>query len=129
MAASHKLHALREAFGYRTPKFIKVDVWQLGLLHRVLQLTALGYAIGYVLLDRQAWAYSEAPIGKANAWGEPGKLHQMKDFKYYTRDQGGPFSYCSNSSLSYAYSPTYVMDNIACRALTGGEVPLTTGRV
>ena len=66
----------------------------------------------------QVWAIGHVPVGTFNAWGEFGATWwRSTDELYYTATKGGPFSYCSNSSLSYAYSANYVMDDIPCRGL------------
>ena len=54
---------------YKTQRQIRVDVWQLGLTFRLLQLTIAGWLI-YDIFIGHRWAYHEVPAGRVNAYGQ-----------------------------------------------------------
>ena len=54
---------------YPTKRMLRVDVWQLGLMYRTLQLGIL-CGVLYDIFISNAWAYSEVPQNTVNAYGE-----------------------------------------------------------
>jgi hypothetical protein len=55
---------------YRTTRKIRVDIWWLGLGFRTIQALIV-ILIAYYAIQRDAWAYSEVPLGRVNSYGEP----------------------------------------------------------
>ena len=55
---------------YRTKREIRIDVWQIGLTFRILQIVIIG-TVAYDIFIGHGWAYSEVPSSRGiNAWGE-----------------------------------------------------------
>ena len=59
----------RALLPYTTSRRLRVDVWQLGLTYKVLQLAILIF-VGVDIFNRNAWAHSEVPAGRINSYGE-----------------------------------------------------------
>ena len=53
-------------------KTVEIKVWQVGLFNRTCQVLILVYVfLSIFYMDK--WAYSEVPLGSANAWPEGGE--------------------------------------------------------
>lgn len=79
-------------FIYRTNRLVKIDIWQLGLFFRLLQLAIIGL-VGFDIINRHGWSYTEAPSGVVNAWVEA-----PANFPGSTTP-----AYCQNAEHDYDY--------------------------
>jgi hypothetical protein len=105
---------------YKTEKYIKVDVWFVGLFYRIMQLLALSVALAQLYFNN-GWAMSETPGGMSNAWDEPGTFFVTTD----DPDLASRTAYCSNASYSFA-DRTFQMEAPACEALMAAELTSKT---
>lgn len=114
----HLWHAYaKPALAYRTTRQIRVDMWQIGLAHRVLQLIAVTWVL-FDLVRFNSWAFSETPTGTVNAWEESGR----GGFAATYRAPASDFPYCSNASHDFVYSASFQYRQPECRALQPEEV-------
>ena len=51
---------------FRMPKTVTVQVWQVGLVHKLCQVAVLVYLV-YSIYSAHTWAYSEEPTGTTNS--------------------------------------------------------------
>ena len=58
---------------YKSVKYIKVDVPEVCIVHRILQVVALAVAL-LPLHFNDAWALVEEPGGAVNAWEGAGRM-------------------------------------------------------
>ena len=56
---------------YQMPKTVTVQVWQVGLVHRLCQACVIFYLV-YSLYRNNTWALQEVPGGSSNSWPEEG---------------------------------------------------------
>ena len=63
---------------YKSPKYIKVDVPEVAILHRLLQVGVFLTAIAQLYFNDE-WALSEVPSGFCNAWAEAGTMLETTD--------------------------------------------------
>ena len=56
---------VRPYLTYRTPKYVLVKEWPVGLTHKSFQILAFSYVI-YGMVSGDGWAYSEVPMGEFN---------------------------------------------------------------
>ena len=110
-----------ELLTFRLEKTVTIQVWQVGVLHLVLQIAVLVYVLLTLYLGN-TWAYTEVPIGKVNAWSGLGTYLNDARLPNYNS-----LPYCNNASLSFAYSPTFVMDSPVCEAANPYEVTNKAG--
>ena len=104
----------RALLPYTTSRRLRVDVWQLGLSFKLLQLTILIF-VGIDIFNRNAWAHSEVPAGRVNSYGEV-----TADFtSTLALDKVG---YCSSDDHDYIFSDTYNYQKPPCRILDDEEV-------
>lgn len=99
---------------YTTPRYVSVDIWQVGLLYR-LACTGIATYILWEMFISGSYSYSDAPLGSVNAWSEG----IPRGLNLYA---GGPFSYCSSAAHDYIYSPNFRYLQPACRVLSATEV-------
>ena len=59
----------REMFTYRTQREMVVDMWEIGLLHRIMQVVVLWWVLNDIF-GAGKYAYSETAMGVVNAWAE-----------------------------------------------------------
>lgn len=96
---------------YRMPKTVTVQVWQVGLVHKICQVGVLIYLI-YSVYTASTWALSEEPGGTSNWWPEVGGWWTVAGSDYST------LPYCSNpSAYSFTYSADYEYTNPECDAI------------
>jgi hypothetical protein len=102
---------------YETPKNIIVDIWQVGLAYRGLQL----FVFIFLLVEAQQdgnWAMSEVPGGSANAFitttPEFDAVATTPDFQTLT--------YCGNEQYSYMMNANFDFRNPECEALSVKEL-------
>ena len=102
---------------------VVVQVWQLGLLNRILQLGVLCYFV-WTLRSELTWAYSEQPSSRINAWVEGSEA-----FDALTTSTSLP-AYCGNSTYDFNYGRGFVYNNASCEVIhpfeVGRKLPATT---
>ena len=101
---------------YRTKREIRIDVWQIGLTFRILQIVIIG-TVAYDIFIGHGWAYSEVPSSRGiNAWGE--------STPQFVAIGAAQPSYCSNTSAmhDYVYGGNFRYVSPSCRRLTAEEV-------
>lgn len=108
-------HGWRAYLPYVTSRRLRVDVWQLGLAFKLLQL-AIVIGIGLDIFYRNGWAYSEVPAGRVNAYGE-----STSDFKATLNASTEP-KYCGSTQHNYVFSSLYTYEQPSCRDIDVEEV-------
>ena len=68
--------------------------------------------VGLMLYDKDTWAFSERPIGSVNAFAEGGDWYSHVEAQYGEQVSG--IAACGGEDWSYAYSPSFVMDDPIC---------------
>jgi len=91
-------------FQYYTPKLVKVQVWQFGLLYRIAQIAILIYVI-YQFVQAEQYVVALLPLGAVNAWAVDGGMSEVT---------ASDVLYCNNASYSYMYDPEFVLDSPTC---------------
>lgn len=107
---------LNELLTFRLEKTVTIQVWQVGFVYRLIQLIVVAY-VSTSLYFNESWAYVETPMGSVNAWPEDGGFLDHANLGDYA-----PLSYCANSSFSYAYDASFVMDNPSCETANPYEI-------
>ena len=82
---------------YRTQRQMRVDIWQLGVAFRVVQIAIL-VGVGFQIFTDHSWAYSEVPSGRFNAYG-------LSTDGYIEVGLTSP-GYCDNATHDYVYQTT-----------------------
>ena len=108
------MKTLVTSFTYTTPRFVSVDIWQIGLLYRLGCVGILTYVL-WQMFASGSYSESDAPLGSINAWSE-GLKPGINLFA------SGAFSYCSSATHDYIYSPNFRYIQPACRVLSSTEV-------
>ena len=100
---------------YVTQRRLRVGVWQLGLAFKLLQLAIIIF-LCIDLFSENAWAHSEVPAGRVNAYGE-----STADFIAAKADN--QVEYCSNKTHDYVFDPNTMYKYVkpACRTLEPEE--------
>ena len=80
---------------YTTQRRIRIDVWQLGLAFKLLQLAIIIF-LCIDLFKKNEWAHSEVPGGRVNAYGE-----SIDAFTKAKADN--QLEYCSSAKHDYEY--------------------------
>ena len=106
----------RALLPYTTSRRLRVDVWQLGLSFKLLQLTILIF-VGIDIFNRNAWAHAEVPAGRINSYGEG-----TADFTSTLALEDNKVSYCSSDDHDYIFSDNYNYERPPCRSLDPEEV-------
>jgi LSD1 subclass zinc finger protein len=106
----------RALLPYTTSRRLRVDVWQLGLSFKLLQLTILIF-VAVDIFNRNAWAHSEVPAGRINSYGEG-----TDDFTSTLALEDSTVAYCSSPDHDYIFSDSYNYEKPPCRALDPEEV-------
>ena len=91
---------LEPCLKYTTTRYLVVDVWQIGLLHRLLQLAIVIYAI-FEAISQGSWAFSEVPANSVNAYGSRTAAYESINAIRNLTDE---LVYCGNESYSYIMS-------------------------
>lgn len=107
---------MNELLTFRLEKTVTIQVWQVGLVFRLMQIAVVVY-IACMLHFANSWAYNETPMGSVNAWNEQGGFLEHANLADYSS-----LPYCANASLSYGYDASFVMDSPACEASNPYEV-------
>jgi len=96
-------------FAYERPQLVRFNLWQLGLLLRLLQLACVCY-LGYKVASNRSWL-AHVPVTDVSqlVYGE-----STAAFEAQSQSSSLP-PYCNNQSLSYAYSDLYNYDALPCR--------------
>ena len=100
---------------YPTKRMLRVDVWQLGLMYRTLQLGIL-CGVLYDIFISNAWAYSEVPQNTVNAYGESTPAYEA----IYNRTS--PPVYCDSPKHDYVFSSQWQYVQPTCHKLSLYEV-------
>ena len=102
---------------YTTQRRLRVDVWQIGLAFKLLQLAILIF-LAVDIFTRNAWAHSEVPAGRVNAYGE-----KTPAFDATVAKADNQTKYCSSDEHDYVFDPNsmYKYQKPACRALEPEE--------
>ena len=105
----------------QSPKYIIIDYWLVGAIHRSIQTGVIFY-IAYSLWVDQTWAYHEYPLGSVNAWAEPANIENA-----LRSDYPSGFEYCSNRAHSFEYSSTFIYEAPTCKFIPGHQL-ITMGK-
>ncbi len=106
---------LKKALSYQTKKYLVVDdVWQIGLLYRVLQAGVLAWAL-YEALSEHTWAHTETPAGSVNGW------HETTD-AYNNASTGARPAYCGSQDYEFRYTNTWIYHTPECIILDDREI-------
>ena len=111
---------VRPMFVYRTEKYIKVDVFIVGVFYRLMQVLAVMLVFAQLYYN-DGWAMTETPGGMSNAWDEPGSFFATTD----DPQLASRTAYCSNASYSFA-NRNYEMEAPACESLMAAELTSKT---
>ena len=111
------------SFAYKTPKYIKVDVPEVALLHRVCQALALCLSL-MPLYFNDAWAFTESPGGVVNAWATQGAMPTNVQFD--VANLSAP--YCSGGSGGDVggRADIFLQQLPTCRLLRASEITRKT---
>ena len=63
------LSTLNSTLAYKTPKFMKIAIWQVGVIYYSLCI-AIAIWLGLQIFRDGTYSYSEMPLGSVNAWVE-----------------------------------------------------------
>ena len=88
-----------------TPQYIRVDVWWVGLLHKMALMSSMAYIVVTLMVDQQ-WAAAEKPTFTVHSWASPGAMYSARNASRYAASEGGLYEYCSNAE--YAMPPSVV---------------------
>lgn len=113
-------HPLGWVLWHKTPKFMTIDLWYIGVLLRLLQILVLVYFI-FSTFSSGAWAYSETPLANINAWGETGGARAAATAASAVAGSKD-FEYCSNPEYSYKWSDVFNYEAPECEWLETFEV-------
>ena len=102
---------------FKMERKVTLEVWQVGLVHKVLQLVVVAFVLIQLAMG-SAWAYSSAPIGSVNAWPDSGN---WATYMSELEDEHAP-PYCSNADFSYGYDASFEMYNPQCEPLAPQEI-------
>jgi len=108
----HKLDELLSTyvFPYTTPKTIKIKMWQIGLLHRLLQAGVFVFMC-VTHYTGHTWARSEVPIASVNAYHSAGGFHAAVNVSDYETAYG----YCAYWATNlYREDDYYDYDSPRC---------------
>ena len=102
------------------PRVVIVQVWQLGLLFRCLQVGVLIYFLNTMIGD-STWAYRETPSNRINAWIEGGSA--LAAWAASSTSLSSSFAYCGGgSNFDFTYSAEFAYTNVHCEPLHPFEV-------
>ena len=104
---------MADLLAYRTERRMRVDIWQLGLAFKVLQV-AIFVGVALQIFTLHEWAYSEVPAGRFNAYGE-------STAEYVAIGLTSP-GYCNNVTHDYVYQGTSFYQQPSCRNLLVEEI-------
>jgi len=107
---------ISRASRYRTPREIIVSDVPTAALYRALQLVIFATMIN-ALVEKNTWAYSEAPDATVNIWAEPTESYTAKLQADYST-----LPYCSSPNYAYYYSDNFVYKAPECRAMAVEQI-------
>ena len=99
---------------YRTPRYVRVHIWQIAVFHNLMVLGALTY-VCWSIIRLGSYAYSASPVGTVNAWSEG----YQSGFDIHNPDG---FAYCSSLDHDYVYSPGWAYVQPPCRIMSSDQV-------
>ena len=108
-------HDWRSFLPYTTQRRLRVDVWQLGLAYKLLQIAILT-VVAVDLFETHGWAHQEVPAGRINAYGEA-----TDPFKAMLNPATPPV-YCNSPEHDYVFSDNYKYSQPVCRDMDVEEV-------
>ena len=102
---------------YRTPKYLLIDYWVIGLLNRALQILIVCYTV-ITLVAEKDWAYIATPVGTVNAFGSAGGAYaDIRNIADYSTVQ-----YCSNATHSFVDDATFTYATPECRFVVPSSI-------
>jgi hypothetical protein len=113
---------IRSMLQYRTARQLSVDVWQIGLFYRTMQLAIFIWVL-IDLIANHAYAFKEVPRGTINAWADTTTATFSKVLEGLTSKD---LEYCSSDDHDYVYR--YVRPAALCHtpaASAHKRLPLT----
>jgi len=111
-------NCVQDFFAYRTERRVKIQVFEIGLLYRCLQLLAVLYVL-YVLWVQDLWAEESTPRGLVEANPGYGASRQVIMAADYSA-----FPHCGNASYHYARGPVSEDDKrMGTPECRGDEMP------
>lgn len=97
------------------PKTVTVQIWQLGLVHKLLVLTVFIY-LAISLFRGNAWAYSETPLGSINAFASPAAVPNVGSMEE-------SYSYCNDAAAySFEYDSYFNYSSPQCISVAINEI-------
>jgi hypothetical protein len=99
---------------YRTPRYVRVNIWQVAVFHNLMVLGALIY-VAFSILQLGSYSYSASPVGTVNAWSEGYETG-------FDINKPDGFQYCSSLDHDYVYSPGWAYVQPKCRILSSNHV-------
>ena len=90
---------IRSMLQYRTARQLSVDVWQIGLFYRSMQIAIFIYVL-VDLIGNHAYAYKEVPRGTVNAWGDDTTATFTK---VLDKLGAADLKYCSSDDHDYVF--------------------------
>jgi len=103
---------------YRTSRQVRVDIWQVGLTYRILQLAVIAYVL-WDLIVSNSYVVSEVPSGTVNAWCDTGRASFAA---LLAARNATSFAYCSSPDHDFMYSAEWSYVQPACRPLQPDEI-------
>ena len=100
--ASALLSMLGGFLVFEVPQRVVVEERRIGAVYRLCQLCVLLY-LSLTLYLGDTWAYTEQPVGDANAWPEGGSWTSALD-------NIATLKYCTGGNFSYAYDENFLME-------------------
>ena len=128
---------------FTMPKTITLLIWQIGLIHKILQLLVIGYLV-YSLYEnvcahhtchtvaaalalltiachvQSSWAYKEVPVESVNAFVEIG-ANTNWDEATGLYVASAPPAWCADPAYSFKWSESYDYTNPSCVAMNAHE--------
>jgi len=101
------------------PRVVIVQIWQLGLLNKILQIFVLIYFLNTMVAEH-TWAQEETPSNRVNAWIEGGTI--ANSWAASSSSLATSYPYCSNTAYDFTYSAEFTYTNIHCEPLNAFEI-------
>jgi len=104
---------------FTMPKTITLLVWQIGLLHKILQGAVIGYLV-WSLYDNSTWAYKEVPIESVNAFVEIAASSGWDEATDVYNAETAP-AWCADPGYAFKWSASYDYTNVSCLPMNSHE--------
>ena len=101
------------------PRVVIVQVWELGLLNKLLQVGVLIYFL-LGMISNDGWAYQEVPTNRINAWIESDSASEA--WQSTSNSMDSTFSYCGTTDYDFTYSSQFTYTNSHCEQLDSFEI-------